>query len=281
MQVRTRDGQQSMEGILHTPVSPGLAPSSSFPPFRRSDPHPSFTCTCFDDGILPTTHFSTLLPSPSSLRRLGSFPTGLPQQASSTPVSRSSHSILGVHPLSFSPLPSPQFSPSSPHLSPVLASVPIPSPPLPSLPLPLASLHSLLLHLRQVAQCFVPCPFSTDTPVTTCLCVGLSSFFLLRPFYFLLRLGSQPDIQEFSLLILKNTRFLYDLIYVSIIVSLRVPPLDGSEIKEPQRGRVCTPPPTTEGACTHLQNRPVTQKTLKSGVFLRFNHHFPLLVAVI
>jgi len=32
-----------------------------------------------------------------------------------------------------------------------------------------------------------------------CLCAGLSSFFLLLPFYFLLRLGSQPEIQEFSL----------------------------------------------------------------------------------
>jgi len=37
------------------------------------------------------------------------------------------------------------------------------------------------------------------SPVTMCLCVGLSSFFLLLPFYFLLQLGSQPEIQEFSL----------------------------------------------------------------------------------
>jgi len=29
--------------------------------------------------------------------------------------------------------------------------------------------------------------------------VGLSSFFLLLPFYFLLRLGSQPEIRKFSL----------------------------------------------------------------------------------
>ena len=36
------------------------------------------------------------------------------------------------------------------------------------------------------------------SPVTMCLFVGLSSFFLL-PFYFLLRLGSQREIQEFSL----------------------------------------------------------------------------------
>jgi len=149
------------DGILPTPVSPRLTPSSSCPPFRRSDPPSSFTSTRFDDGILPTPHFSTYLPSPSSLRRSGPFPTrsGPPLQASSTPVSRSSPSTLGAHPLSFSPLPSPKFSPSSPHPSPVLASLPIPSPPLPSLPAHLASLHSLLLHLRQVAQCSVPCTF--------------------------------------------------------------------------------------------------------------------------
>jgi len=135
-------------GILHTPVSPRLAQFSSFSPFRRSDPSPFFTSTRFDDGILPTPHFSTRLPFPSSLRRSGSFPTrsGPPQQASATPVVRSSPSTLGSHPLSFSSLPSPQFCLSSPHPSPVLASLPIPSPPLPSLPMLLASLHSLLLH---------------------------------------------------------------------------------------------------------------------------------------
>ena len=35
-------------------------------------------------------------------------------------------------------------------------------PPLPSMPALLASLHSLLLHLRQVTQCSVPCPFLSD-----------------------------------------------------------------------------------------------------------------------
>jgi len=110
-------------------------------------------------------HLSSRLPSLSPLRRSGSFPmrSGPPQQASSTPVVRLSPSTLGVYPLSFSSLPSPQFSPSCPHPSPVLASLPIPSPPpLPSLPTLLASLHSLLLHLRQVAQCSVPCPFLTE-----------------------------------------------------------------------------------------------------------------------
>ena len=87
---------------------------------------------------------------------------GPPQQASSTPVSRSSPSTLGAHPLSFSPLPSPQVSPSSPHQPPVFASLPVPAPLLPSLPALLASSHSLLLHLRQVAQCSVPCPFLGD-----------------------------------------------------------------------------------------------------------------------
>ena len=32
-----------------------------------------------------------------------------------------------------------------------------------------------------------------------CLCIGLSSFFLVLPFYFLLRLWSQLEIPEFSL----------------------------------------------------------------------------------
>jgi len=111
--------------ILHTPVSPHLAHSSFFSPFRSSDSQPSFTSTRFDDGILPTPHFSTHLLSLSSLRRSGSFPTrsGPPQQASSTPVARSSPSTLGAHPLSFSSLPSPQFSPSSPHPSPFLADI--------------------------------------------------------------------------------------------------------------------------------------------------------------
>jgi len=100
-------------GILHTPVSPRLPHSSSFSPFRRSDPPPSFTSSRFDDGILPTPHFSTRLPSPSFLLRSDSslLPSGPPQQASSTPVSRSSPSTLGAHPLSFSPLPSPQSFP--------------------------------------------------------------------------------------------------------------------------------------------------------------------------
>jgi len=110
------------DGILHTSLFPCLTHSSSFSPFRCSDPPPSFTSTHFDDGILPTPHFSTCLPSPSSRSgpfpmRSGSFPTrsGPPQQASSTPVFRSSPSTLGAHPLSFSPLSSPLFSPSSPH----------------------------------------------------------------------------------------------------------------------------------------------------------------------
>ena len=98
-------------GILHTPVSPRLPHSSSFSPFRRSNPPPSFTFTRFDDGILFTPHFSTRLLSPSSLRRSGSVPTcsGPPQQAFSTSISRSSPSTLGAHALSFSPVPSPQF----------------------------------------------------------------------------------------------------------------------------------------------------------------------------
>ena len=66
----------------------------------------------FDDGILPTPHFSARLPSLSPLKRSGSFPmrSGPSPQASSTPVVRSSPSTLGANPLSFSSLPSPQFS---------------------------------------------------------------------------------------------------------------------------------------------------------------------------
>jgi len=60
--------------ILHTPVSPRLAHSSSFFPFMTSDSPPSFTSTRFDDGIFPTPHFSTRLPSLSPLRRSDSFP---------------------------------------------------------------------------------------------------------------------------------------------------------------------------------------------------------------
>ena len=60
--------------ILYTPVSPRLPHSSSFSPFRRSDPPPSFASTRFDDGILLPPHFSTRLPSPSSFRRSDSFP---------------------------------------------------------------------------------------------------------------------------------------------------------------------------------------------------------------
>jgi len=67
---------------------------------------------------------------------------------------------LGRIPFSF--LSSPKFSPSSPHPSPVLASLPIPSPPLLSLPTLLSSLHSLLLNLRQVVQFSVSCPFLPD-----------------------------------------------------------------------------------------------------------------------
>ena len=78
-------------------------------PLSFSDSTPCFTPNHFEDGILPTPHFSTRLPSSSSFRRLGSSTrrSGPPQKASSTPVSRSTLSTLGAHPRSFSsPLPS-------------------------------------------------------------------------------------------------------------------------------------------------------------------------------
>jgi len=81
------------------------------------DSPPFFISGCFDDRILPTPHFSTRLPYPSSLRPLGSslWRSGPPQKGYSTPVSRLTPSSIGAHPLSFSPLPFPQFPPSSPH----------------------------------------------------------------------------------------------------------------------------------------------------------------------
>ena len=100
-------------GILHTPVSPRarLAHSSSFSPFRRSDPPPSFTSSRFDDDILPTPHFSTRLPSPSSLLRSGSslLRSGPPQQASLPPFLVRHPRPLGRIPFPFLPSPLPKF----------------------------------------------------------------------------------------------------------------------------------------------------------------------------
>ena len=54
----------------------------------------------------------------------------------------------------------------------------------------------LFFNLRVfVKECYARIP----SLVTMCLCVGLSSLFLLLPFHFLLRLGSKPEIQELSL----------------------------------------------------------------------------------
>jgi len=98
-------------GILHTPVSPRLPHSSSFSPFRRSDPPPSFTSSRFDDDILPTPHFSTRLPSPSSLLRSGSslLRSGPPQQASLPPFLVRHPRPLGRIPFPFLPSPLPKF----------------------------------------------------------------------------------------------------------------------------------------------------------------------------
>jgi len=138
-------------GILHTPPYIRLTLSSPSFPVRSLDSPPFFMPGHSDDGILPTPHFSTRLLCPSSLRCSGSFPrrSGLPQKASSMPVSRSTPSTLGVHPVSFSLLPFPPLSPFSHHQP---ASLPFPYSLLPSLPALLTSLHSLLLHLCQVAQ---------------------------------------------------------------------------------------------------------------------------------
>ena len=153
-------------GILNTPPPRRLTYSSPSFHFGRSDALPSFSPSRHDDGILPTPHFSTRLPPHSYLRRSGSSPrrSGLSQTASSTPVSCALLHLYLVrrlrHSLSFSPLPSPSppLSTPSPQQPPVLASPPLDSPLLPSLPSLLASLHSLLLHLRQVAHCAMSYP---------------------------------------------------------------------------------------------------------------------------
>jgi len=105
--------------------------------------------------------------------------------------------------------------------------------PFPFLPCPLLSfLHLLLIHLLSSRLfLFLPPPYhpclcflrhftlffftfvkshnvlchvlsKLTSPVTMCLCVGLSSFFLLLPFYFLLRLGSQPEIQKVFIIVI-------------------------------------------------------------------------------
>jgi len=90
-----------------------------------------------------------------------------------------------------------------------------PPPLLPSLPALLASLHSLLPHNRQSRTVSVPCPFLADIACHyVSLCRSLISLLLHLPFSFLLRLGSQPEIQMFLLSNLKNTRFLYYFICV-------------------------------------------------------------------
>ena len=106
------------DGILHTPVSPRLTPSSSFSPFRLSDPHSSFTSTRFDDGIFPTPHFFTSLPSPSessrALRRSGSFRGPHALGSASTGFFYTRFSLVTLDPWGASPfLFSPPVSPAS------------------------------------------------------------------------------------------------------------------------------------------------------------------------
>ena len=125
--------------------------------------------------------------APHAPRRWDSSPTrsGPPQQASITPVCRSSHSTLGAHHLCWSLLPSPEFCPSSLHPSPVFASLPFPPPSLLSLPALLALLHSL--QLCQVVQCSVPGSFLTEIANHY---VGLSRALICLPTPFRV-LGSQ------------------------------------------------------------------------------------------
>jgi len=133
----------------------------------RLDPHPYFTSTHFDDGILPTSHFCTRHPSPSSLRRSGSFPTrsGPPQQASSTPVSRSSHSTgsdpWGASLFLFSPPLSPAFSIFSSSVScPRVIFLFLPPP-----------CHPCLCFLRHLTLLFFTFVKSHSTTLVMCACV--------------------------------------------------------------------------------------------------------------
>jgi len=96
-------------GILHTPVSPRLAHSSSFSPFRRSDPPPSFTSTHFD------AHSSLLHPSsfPFFPQALGLFSHALGSASTGFFYTCCSFVTLdpwGASPFLFFPVLSPVFS---------------------------------------------------------------------------------------------------------------------------------------------------------------------------
>ena len=130
---------------------------------------------------VPTPHFSTRLPPHSYLRQSGSSPRRSgPSQTGIfyTLISCDAFDTWGSSPFLFSPsisLPPPP--PPSPHQTPVLVSPSLRSPLLPYLPSLLVSLYSLLLHLRHVAQLLCHVLSSLTSPVTMCLCVGLSSIF--------------------------------------------------------------------------------------------------------
>jgi len=92
-----------------------------FNPCRRSDSPPFLTPGRSEDGILPTPHISTRLPSYLSLWHLGPSlrRSGSTRKASITPVSRSEPVTLRAHSISLSPLQSssllfPFLFPSSP-----------------------------------------------------------------------------------------------------------------------------------------------------------------------
>ena len=112
-----------------------------------------------------------LLPSGTRVRR-----SDLPQMVSCAPASCSALATLETHPLSFYPLA--WFTFFSPVSSPRYSSFSFFPPRDLSLPSLLASLHSLLLHLRHVAQWLYHVLSSLTSPVTMCLYVGLSALFL-------------------------------------------------------------------------------------------------------
>jgi len=147
------------DGILHIPVSP--RPTHSFSFFIHLGARARLIPSRLPALIMV---FFPLLTSPPVFLSL--LPSGARALSPRARVRLILHQFLVCHPRPlgciFSPLPSPQLSPSSPHQSPVLACLPVPSPLLPTLPALLASLHSLLLRLRQVAQSSAPCPFLAD-----------------------------------------------------------------------------------------------------------------------
>jgi len=117
-------------------------------------------------SMMDSSYFSLFHPSsfPFFPQALGLFSHTLGSASTGFFYTRCSFATLnpwGASPFLFFPALSPVFSIFFSSIScPRVSSYSFPSPPIPVLLL--ASLHSLLLHLRQVAPCSVPCLFLPD-----------------------------------------------------------------------------------------------------------------------